>query len=69
MVRKAWQARNKLNLLPSNLVTWRRQREQGLLKMMSPKKLGRKQKANDPSAKRIARLEEYEEYLEDNSGG
>ncbi len=56
MVGEAWQARDKLNLFPSNMVTWRRQREQGLSKMMSPKKRGRKQKANDPAAKRIPHI-------------
>jgi transposase len=44
-------------LYSSNLVTWRRQREHGTLEALSPKKRGRKAKAPDPSARRIAELE------------
>lgn len=44
-------------LYSSNLVTWRRQREHGTLEALSPQKRGRKAKAPDPSARRIAELE------------
>jgi hypothetical protein len=44
-------------LYSSHLATWRRQREEGLLQGLAPKKRGRKKKAADPSAKRIAQLE------------
>jgi len=44
-------------LYSSHLVTWRRQRAEGLLKGLTPKKRGRKKKPVDPSAVRIAQLE------------
>lgn len=44
-------------LFSSNLTTWRRQREEGLLQAMTPKKRGRKQKKRNPLAKRLNRLE------------
>ena len=50
-------------LYSSHLTTWRRQRDQGLLKVMSPKKRGRKQKGKNPLAKRIARLEKENRLL------
>jgi cell shape-determining protein MreC len=44
-------------LYSSHLTTWRRQRDEGLLKGLTPKKRGRKKKPADPSAVRIAQLE------------
>ena len=44
-------------LYSSHLATWRRQREEGLLQGLAPKKRGRKKKAADPSAMRVAQLE------------
>ncbi len=44
-------------LYSSNLITWRRQREKGLLKAMTPKKRGRKRKEKNPLTKKVAQLE------------
>jgi transposase len=44
-------------LYSSNLITWKRQMEQGTLEALSPKKRGPKGKRPDPSARRIAELE------------
>lgn len=44
-------------LYSSNLTTWRRQRQEGLLNAMAPKKRGRKKKDNNPLALRVAQLE------------
>ena len=44
-------------LYSSHIATWRRQREEGLLQGLAPKKRGRKKKSADPSAVRIAQLE------------
>ena len=44
-------------LYSSHLSTWRRQRQEGSLQALSPKKRGRKAKPMNPSAERIARLE------------
>ena len=44
-------------LYSSHLTKWRKQRDQGLLKALSPKKRGRKPHAVDPSKKRVAELE------------
>ena len=41
----------------SNLTTWRRQRDEGQLRALSPKKRGRKQKPKNPLAERVAQLE------------
>jgi len=51
-------------LYSSNLTTWRRQREKGLLQAMSPKKRGRKHKEKNPLASRVARLEKENRRLE-----
>jgi transposase len=51
-------------LYSSNLTTWRRQREQGLLHALSPKKRGRKHKAKNPLAQRVAQLEKENQRLE-----
>jgi len=44
-------------LYSSNLTNWRRQRKNGLLKAMAPKKRGRKKKQQNPLAPRVAQLE------------
>lgn len=44
-------------LYSSHLTTWRRQLEDGVLQALNPKKRGRKETAKDPSAGRIAQLE------------
>jgi transposase len=44
-------------LYSSHLSTWRRQRNEGLLQGLSPKKRGRRRQPADPSAGRIAALE------------
>ncbi len=44
-------------LYSSNLRTWRKQRQQGLLQAMRPKKRGRKPKEKNPLAKKVAQLE------------
>ena len=41
----------------SYLTTWRRQKHQGLLRAMSPQKRGRKNKAKNPLAREVSRLE------------
>lgn len=44
-------------LYSSNITTWKRQRREGTLKGLSPKKRGRKKRSVSPDAKRIAELE------------
>ncbi len=50
-------------LYSSNLRSWRRQRERGVLEALSPKKRGRKAKAEDPRDRRIRELERQTEGL------
>ena len=50
-------------LYSSNLTTWRRQREEGLLDALSPKKRGRKGKEKNPLAPKVAELERENERL------
>ena len=50
-------------LYSSNLTTWRRQREQGILTGLSPKKRGRKNKPHNPLANQVARLEKENRKL------
>jgi len=52
-------------LYSSNLTTWRRQREQGILEALSPKHRGPKAKKLDPSARRIAELEKENHQLKE----
>ena len=47
----------------SNLITWRRQAEQGTLEALSPKKRGPKERKPDPSIRRIAELEKEAQKL------
>lgn len=44
-------------LYSSNLTTWRKQRQKGLLNALKPKKRGRKRKEVNPLAKKVAQLE------------
>ena len=50
-------------LYSSHLSTWRKQREQGILQGLNPKKRGRKPKPQDPSAGRVAQLEKENQRL------
>ena len=50
-------------LFSSNLTTWRRQREKGLLDAMSPKKRGRKKEEMNPLSQEVARLQKENERL------
>ena len=50
-------------LYSSNLTTWRRQREEGLLDALSPKKRGRKEKEKNPLTQKVAELERETERL------
>jgi len=51
-------------LYSSHLVTWRGQRERGELAGLSPRRRGRKVKAVNPLAKRVAELERDKRRLE-----
>ncbi|WP_212636826.1 transposase [Desulfacinum hydrothermale] len=52
-------------LYSSNLTTWRRQREEGQLKALSPRKRGRKPNPDRHLAKRVAQLERENQRLRD----
>jgi len=51
-------------LYSSHLSTWRKQREDGALAGLKPKKRGRKARPVDPQARRIAQLEKENERLQ-----
>jgi transposase len=51
-------------LYSSNLTTWRRQKEDGLLQAMTPKKRGRKKKQKNPLVKQVAQLENENRRLQ-----
>ncbi len=51
-------------LYSSNLTTWRKQRDEGQLQALAPKKRGRKRKPKNPLAKRVAQLERQNRHLE-----
>jgi len=51
-------------LYSSNLTTWRRQREQGLLDALSPKKRGRKKIHKNPLAEKVTQLERANQRLQ-----
>ena len=51
-------------LYSSNLATWRRQKTQGILKAMSPKKRGRKAKKYNPLATIVAKLQQDNRRLQ-----
>ena len=50
-------------LYSSNLTTWRKQREKGVLDALSPKKRGRKEKEKNPLVQKVAQLERENERL------
>lgn len=52
-------------LYSSNLTTWRRQRDEGQLKALSPRKRGRKANPDHHLAKRVAQLERENQRLRD----
>jgi transposase-like protein len=51
-------------LYSSNLTTWRRQRQKGLLTAMAPQKRGRKKAQINPLASRVAQLEKDNQRLQ-----
>ena len=51
-------------LYSSNLTTWRRQRQKGLLNAMAPQKRGRKKAEINPLAPRLAQLEKDNRRLQ-----
>jgi transposase len=51
-------------LYSSNLTTWRRQRENGQLQGLKPKKRGRKENEVNPLTKRVSQLEKENKRLE-----
>lgn len=50
-------------LYSSNLTTWRRQRDQGILTGLTPKKRGRKNRPKNPLADQVAHLEKENHKL------
>jgi transposase len=50
-------------LYSSNLTVWRRQRDQGVLDAMTPKKRGRKKMEKNPLAQEVATLQRENERL------
>jgi transposase len=54
----------KEGLYSSNLVCWRKQRDQGVLNGLTPAKRGRKPKAQNPLDKRITELERENRQLQ-----
>jgi len=50
-------------LYSSNLTTWRKQREKGLLDALSPRKRGRKKLEKNPLSDEVARLQRETERL------
>ncbi len=52
-------------LYSSNLSSWRRQRQKGLLQAMSPQKRGRKQKERNPLSPQVGRLEKENQRLKE----
>ncbi len=53
----------KEGLYSSSLTLWRKQRDQGLLTAMSPKKRGRKRIEKNPLAEQVARLQKENQRL------
>jgi transposase len=51
-------------LYSSHLISWRRQREQGVLDALTPRKRGRKARPVDPQARRVAELERENRRLQ-----
>jgi len=54
----------KKDLYSSNLTTWKKQRDKGLLDAMSPKKRGRKKTEKNPLTREVARLQRDNERLQ-----
>ncbi len=52
-------------LYSSNLTVWRKQKEQGILQGITPKKRGRKTKEMNPLARKVAELERKNRKLQD----
>jgi transposase-like protein len=52
-------------LYSSNLTTWRKQKDQGILQAMAPKKRGRKRKQKNPLVDQVAQLEKENRRLQD----
>ncbi len=52
-------------LYSSNLTTWHKQKTQGILQAMAPKKRGPKRKQTNPLAERVAQLEKEIRRLKD----
>ena len=50
-------------LYSSNLTSWRRQRDKGLLKALSPQKRGRKAVERNPLSQEVARLQKENDRL------
>ncbi len=50
-------------LYSSHLITWRRQRDEGVLSGLKPKKRGRKAKEQNPLARRLAEVEKENQRL------
>ncbi len=50
-------------LYSSSLSSWRRQKENGLLEALSPKKRGRKEKEKNPLVQKVSQLERENERL------
>jgi len=51
-------------LYSSNLTAWRKQKDQGILQGMKPKKRGRKTKEKNPLAQKVAELERANRKLQ-----
>jgi hypothetical protein len=49
----------------SNLTTWRKQREKGILDSLAPKKRGRKQMEKNPLSDAVAKLQKENQRLKD----
>lgn len=54
----------KEGLYSSNLTTWKRQHEAGLLAALSPRKRGRKKAGINPLVQKVAKLEREKERLQ-----
>jgi len=52
-------------LYSSNLTVWRKQKEQGILQGVTPKKRGRKTKEKNPLTRKVAELERENRKLQD----
>ena len=55
----------KEGIYSSNLTTWRKQREKGILDSLAPKKRGRKQMEKNPLSDAVAKLQKENQRLKD----